>query len=330
MNTLFLSIVIPTYNRVSRLKLTLDGLARQTWPMDRFEVLVVSDGSTDETESMVRAFAASVPYPLHLCTQTNSGPSRARNQGIRQATGDVIVFLDDDVEPMPGLLAAHAARHEGDDCVSVVGPMLPDPRRRRSEPPWIAWEHDMLQKQYANWQNGFWSGAGPHHFYSGNASVRREHLTLAGGFDERFVRQEDVELAYRMSRDLNMRFVYEAKAVGIHRPSRSFLSWLAIPAAYGKLDVVRARQGNASWDIVRHGYYGRSRPTRILADATMTIPALAVPVQGVLLAGAQVCHRAGLTSFSRGALSVLYNLRYLAAARTEIGSRNDLYIIMHS
>ena len=104
--------------------------------------------------------------------------------------------------------------------------MLPDPAFAGREPAWIAWEHAMLEKQYTAWRTGEWQGCGPHHFYSGNASLRREHLIAVGGFDEQFPRQEDVELAVRLERQRGVQFVYDAAGAG-HPPPPAPLRLLA-------------------------------------------------------------------------------------------------------
>ncbi len=318
----FLSVVIPTFNRKDSLRLTLDGLARQTYPQDCFEVVVVSDGSTDGTVDFLAAYAA--PYALRPLTQSNAGPARARNRGVQEATGDVIVFLDDDVEPVPDFLALHAARHIGSDETVVIAPMLPDPALHGREPAWIAWEHAMLEKQYTAWRTGEWGGCGPHHFYSGNSSLRRAHLIAVGGFDEQFPRQEDVELAFRLERERGVRFVYEPAARGLHRPRRSFASWLAVPYAYGQLDVVRARRGDANWGVVRHGYHARNVLTRLLARLALAVPALSRPLRSLLLFAAQSAYRLHRSGPAFAALSALYNLRYLEGARSEIGTAGEM------
>jgi len=322
----FLSIVIPTYNRRESLQITLDALARQHYPIDQFEVLVVSDGSTDGTEEWLTNYTP--PYPFRAITQPNGGPARARNRGIREAVGQVLVFLDDDVEPVPEWLSAHAAHHEAlevdaERCV-VIAPMLPDPTLRGKEPCWIAWEHVMLEKQYTAWRTGLWAGCGPNHFYSGNASLRRAHLLSVGGFDENFPRQEDVELAYRLERECDLHFVYEPLARGIHRPHRSFASWLAIPFAYGQLDVIRARRGDSSWDLVRGGYHKRNTLTRLLAQAALAAPLLSLPLRATLLAVARIAYILRRDNLSSAALSAIYNLRYLEGAAQEIGTRAEL------
>ncbi len=320
----FLSVVIPTYNRRDSLRVTLDGLARQSYPPDAFEAVVVSDGSTDGTNVLLAEYARTSPFALRPVAQANGGPARARNRGVEEARGAVVVFLDDDVEPAPDFLARHAAHHAAGDKEAVIAPMLPDPALTWREPPWIAWEHAMLKKQYTAWRTGEWRGCGPHHFYSGNASLRREHLLAVGGFDERFPRQEDVELAVRLERLCGVRFVYDAQARGTHRPQRGFASWLAIPYAYGQLDVVRARRGDTSWETVRHGYHARNVLTRRLADLTLAVPVLSAPLRALLLGAAALTYRGRRAGVAFAALSVIYNLRYLEGAQSEIGGRAEM------
>jgi glycosyltransferase involved in cell wall biosynthesis len=91
---LTLSIIIPTYNRKDLLRETLNSLAQQTYPGDRFEVIVVDDGSTDGTGAIA---AEAFPFILHYFWQSNQGDAAARNLGARQSQADILVFLDDDI-----------------------------------------------------------------------------------------------------------------------------------------------------------------------------------------------------------------------------------------
>lgn len=316
-----LSIVIPTFNRRDSLAVTLQGLARQDYPASQFEVFVISDGSTDGTDDFVRRQAAQVPYKLSLLTQANAGPARARNRGIEAAQGTIVIFLDDDVEPCPGFLTAHARHHESHGNTVVIGPLSPDPAQSRQEPPWIAWEHAMLQKQYVGWATGLFTQVNPCNFYSGNASVRRAQLQAVGGYDESFTRQEDVELACRLQCQFRPDFVFDPAAEALHRPRRSWASWLAVPLAYGRLDVVRARRNDALWDVVRDSYRSRQRATQALARLAWAVPCLAAPLRNVLRLAALMAYRAGRAQASFAALSVIYNLRYLDGAASEMGRR---------
>lgn len=322
----FLSVVIPTYNRAESLLVTLRALERQEPVLGGFEVVVISDGSTDGTVDLLYTWSQrSLPFTLRAIHQENAGPARARNRGVQEASGAVVVFLDDDVEPSPHFLATHARRHQESDRIVVIGPMSPDPERARIEPVWIAWEHAMLQKQYDSWKQGRWAAetCGPHNFYTGNASVRRAHVLAVGGFDESFTRQEDVELATRMERDCAVYFRFDPALEALHRPRRSFESWLRVPYAYGKLDVVRAQRGDASWELIRQSFSSRQAATRLLARLALPAQPVGNVLRSVLVGLAQAVYTLPFSQAKQAgqsALSVVYNLRYLEGARDELNS----------
>ncbi len=330
----FLSVVIPTYNRRDSLLVTLQALKRQHMVDGDFEVIVVSDGSTDGTDAMLSKWSGEpLPFRLRPFFQTNAGPARARNRGVEEACGEVIVFIDDDVEPLPTCLEAHARRHQREDKLVLIGPMSPDPSLEGRESVWIAWEHSMLRKQYESWAKGIWpeETCGAHNFYTGNASVRRKHVLAVGGFDEGFTRQEDVELAARMERDCGVFFRFDAMPAALHRPVRTFESWLRVPYSYGKLDVVRAQRGHAPWSIVGEGYTSRRRAVQRVADLALSAEARGAVVRELLRRTASVFYalpgrparQAGLV-----ALSGLYKLRYLEGARDQLGSWDALRAVL--
>jgi len=86
-----ISVIIPTYNRATLIGETLESVIRQTRPVD--DILVVDDGSTDNTEQVIRAYG---PYITEYVKQSNAGPAAARNRGIKEAKGEFIAFLDSD------------------------------------------------------------------------------------------------------------------------------------------------------------------------------------------------------------------------------------------
>ena len=88
------SVIIPTYNRMDSLLLTLESLSQQTYPADRFEVIVVDDGGTDGTGEIAQA---AYPFKLLYCRQTNQGSAAARNHGAQESCGDILMFIDDDM-----------------------------------------------------------------------------------------------------------------------------------------------------------------------------------------------------------------------------------------
>ena len=325
---LMASVVLPTYNRKESLRRTLDGLARQTYPCDQWEAVIVSDGSTDGTDAFLTEYAATAPFTLRPIFQANAGPSRARNRGIQEARGEVVVFLDDDVEPAPDFLATHLRHYEDKGHIAVIGPLLPDPERRNVESVWIGWEHAMLEKQYHAFYTGEWATAGPNHFYSGNASVRRADLLHVGSFDESFTRQEDVEMAYRLERECGVTFAFDASARALHRPLRTWESWLDIPFAYGRLDVVRARRGIVGWGLIENSFVSRSRPTRMIAWLVLALPALRASIRALLRMAAAAAYRIRRDRVAFGALSVMYNVHYLEGARAEMGNKREFVNVL--
>lgn len=104
----FFSIIIPTYNRPERLFICLQSLARLDYPRDRFEVIVVDDGSEMSLENVVETFKEQLD--LTLLSQPNAGPATARNAGAKLAKGEFLAFTDDDCTPAPDWLQALAAR----------------------------------------------------------------------------------------------------------------------------------------------------------------------------------------------------------------------------
>ena len=106
---MFLSVVIPTYNRLPILRQCLEALERQRIeaPVSGYEVVLVDDGSTDDTVSWLDAHATAFPH-VRLFRQQHGGPAEGRNRGVEQARGDVIVFIDSDLVVTDTFLVCHA------------------------------------------------------------------------------------------------------------------------------------------------------------------------------------------------------------------------------
>src|ERR1700742_1132248 len=106
-----LSVVIPTYNRKDLVAKALDGYLLQSSPQFIHELMVVDDGSTDGTETVVREFARLSPFPIRYLHQPNQGPAAARNLGTREAGSDLVLFSDSDIIPERDLVEQHLAWH---------------------------------------------------------------------------------------------------------------------------------------------------------------------------------------------------------------------------
>jgi glycogen synthase len=112
------SVIIPTYNRKDMLRDTLHSIARQTYPTDFFEVIVVDDGSADETQEIIRE---AFPFTLRYFRQSNQGATAARNLAARQSQAEILVFLDDDILLEPDYLTYLSREHATSQNRIVVG-----------------------------------------------------------------------------------------------------------------------------------------------------------------------------------------------------------------
>ncbi|WP_129633678.1 exopolysaccharide biosynthesis glycosyltransferase EpsD [Candidatus Oscillochloris fontis] len=317
-----LSIVIPTYNRLPRLKQVIAALEGQTYPMTDVEVIVVSDGSTDGTHEYLRDLTTR----LNLCfvPQANAGPAAARNNGIRNAHGEIIIFVDDDVVPSPDLVAEHMRLHAGHTNRVVLGTMLNPPDFTFS--PWVAWEQAMLMKQYDAMHRGDWP-ATARQFYTGNTSLPRQLLLTSGGFDERFRRAEDIELAYRLERQ-GVEFIFCMQAVGYHYAERSFSSWIQIPYTYGRYEVLFSHeQQSALLDFILEEFEDRNRFTRMIIALCMDRPRLSTQVQEVIRWVADRGYQIGKLGqhLSKIGYSAIFNLRYYQGVADALGGRQAFY-----
>ena len=106
-----LSVTIASYNRRERLEQVLRALGGQSYPAERYEVVLVLDGSTDGSAEMARSLE--LPYSLRVLEQENRGLAASRNRGGHEAANPIVMWLDDDIVPLPGLLAEHAGARTG-------------------------------------------------------------------------------------------------------------------------------------------------------------------------------------------------------------------------
>jgi glycosyltransferase involved in cell wall biosynthesis len=206
-----ISVIIPTYNRCEVLAgLCLEALARQTFPAPYFEVLVIDDGSQDDTLEKVARFRQGSQLFLEYLRQTNQGQGAARNQAIQRARGKFMLFINDDIIPTSTLLSEHAAFHQQypEENVAILGRVTISP----DLPPSLfakvhldGFFHLLQDKRELDWRA----------FYTCNISVKKTFLTQKGLFSEDLRYHEDLELGARLSRH-NLRVIYNPQALGYH------------------------------------------------------------------------------------------------------------------
>ena len=189
---MFISVVIPAYNEERCLGRCLQALRAQSYPVSRFEIIVVDNGSTDATADIARRFGACiVPEP-------RKGVARARQTGFEAARGEIIASTDADTTVPVFWLARIAAHFEADpDLGAVYGPVYwPDGRpveqlALRYPATWVLWASNRVGRS-------LWWGS--------NFAMRREVFYAAGGFPVDWPSGEDTDLSLRVSRIATVRF----------------------------------------------------------------------------------------------------------------------------
>lgn len=193
-----LSVVIPTYGRRDFLERALRSLAQQE-SAPQFEVIVVEDGADPEMDRFVQSLA--LPFAHRVVVHPQSrGRAATRNSGIALAQGEVVVFLDGDMEVVPGFLAAHDAAHAAAgsrgtaDRTVALGNIVTAPEIPRTS--FVRYIDTRGVHKIAPGEK-----IPSRYFMTGNSSVAAALLLKAGGFDEDFHEYggEDTEMGYRLA-----------------------------------------------------------------------------------------------------------------------------------
>jgi len=178
------TVVVPTFNRAALLERLLAALGNCA-SISRHEVIVIDDGSTDGTAEVVRRFKS-----VRYAHQSNAGAAAARNFGLREASGDIVAFIDDDCVPderwLEDLEAAWARDPDAGGIGGTIRPLV-DSRLARFV-------------QLEGLIDHGWDGGAIRALVTANASFRRALLENLGGFDESFpgAAGEDTDLSFRM------------------------------------------------------------------------------------------------------------------------------------
>jgi glycosyltransferase involved in cell wall biosynthesis len=297
-----ISVIVPTHNRRDLLEDLLSSLATQTFPAERWELIVVDDGSTDGTRELLEARGSHWPTRFTVVSGKHANPGAVRNAGAAAATGRVLLFLDDDMIVVPEFVEAHERTHR-QPGQAVIGRIVGAGERRD---PWTEWDDAQLTRLSELLAKG--RAPGPREFYAGNCSVDSALFSAIGGYSASMERGEDFDLGYRLI-IAGARLAYCEEAPSIHRGAHSFERWVQNATAFGRSEVTLARDFGHSSDFV--GWYRDRHPlNRMLIRLCSSYPALQpLLVLSLDLAG-RASYAAGATPLAIAAHSAIYNLSY--------------------
>jgi glycosyltransferase involved in cell wall biosynthesis len=209
------SVVVPSYNRMDRLPAVIEPVLRDSATR---EVVVVADGSTDGTVEWLDARGRDDPR-LRCVVTSNQGAGLARQTGAEHACGEIVLFLDDDVIPSPGMVSGHGHRHGNAGGLIVLGDMpIVSPQKGPD-----AWIVERYRKRYEE-QRLLWQAEPDRileRLWAGNFSLSRASIQAMGGLDPGVRLNYHPDLAYGLrAQRAGLRGIFAPEPVAEHRYER--------------------------------------------------------------------------------------------------------------
>ncbi len=265
-----ISVVCSTFQRSSKLPALFASLEAQTFDCDRFEFVIVNDGSGDDTAAVLERLLAGSPLRARVVSlEANRGRSGGRNAGWRASAAPIIAFTDDDCVPTPDWLEKGYAAMKEADALIVVGRTEPNPAQAHNDGAFSRTQRVT-------------EASGKRLLHTCNIFYRREDLEAVGGFDEKFNSKggEDTDLGWRvLDRGVPVTFAADAlvwhdvSAGSFRAAMREAATWLDIPR------VVAVHPGRARPLLVHRLFWKKTHELVLLVVASV---ALAVMVRSPL------------------------------------------------
>jgi GT2 family glycosyltransferase len=233
------SVIVCSYNGASTIRDCCEALTRLSYPT--YEVIVVDDGSTDDTAAIAGQ------YDVVLIRTENRGLSNARNIGLAAATGEIVAYIDDDAYPDPEWLTYLAATFLNTSHVGIGGPNLP-PTGKRPIAECVAQApggpvHVLITDREAE------------HIPGCNMAFRRDALEAIGGFDPRFrTAGDDVDVCWRL-RERGWTLGFHPGALVWHHPRDSVRAYWKQQTGYGRAEAMLERKWPEKYNGAGHVHW---------------------------------------------------------------------------
>lgn len=248
-NTPKISIIVPAYNAAKSIEICLASLLQQTYSAKKTEIHIVNDGSDDNTLNVLEAL--NLPDYVYIHTHNkNRGLAAARNTGIARSKGDIIIFLDADMEVSPDFIENHVQFHKKPKVVGVLSALLSAP-----ENPVDKYQKYLYQSKRGAKKYPVQTPLPFHAFILGVTSIKRHAISELGGFDAKILSYggEDTEFAYRLWQKYPEGLYYAPHIKVIHRHYRPFHEVLKNVETFGREVVPYLVQKHPEFDKL-YGY----------------------------------------------------------------------------
>ncbi len=267
------SVVVPARNAASMIDDCLSGLQTQSVPEDRYEVIVVDDGSTDETPGIVEK------HDVTLVSQPPRGPAAARNKGVATSEGEIVLFTDADCVPDENWIAEMVRSFGDAEVVGVKG--VYRTRQKDIVARFVQCEYEeryelMARRRWIDFIDTY------------SAGYRREVFLAQGGFDTRYPNAsvEDQELSFRLA-ERGHKMVFNPQAIVYHQHPKTLTAYFRrkFNIGYWKMRVLRTHPGKAVSDS--------HTPQTLKAQMILVATTVALALMGMWQASC--CFAAGLS-----------------------------------
>lgn len=320
----FLSIIIPTFNRAGSLARQLGWLEAQSIDRAVSELIVVDDGSSDNTWEILTEKAKTLSW-LRPLRQTNQGQAAARQYGVRESRGEILLFLDDDMQPAThDFLECHRQFHLHRPVRSfALGAIHPPP----DDPPRPAFEYfyeKSIRGLYEQFTRGTLKPSGTH-FFSANVSLSKSLFLESGGFDPAYRHAEDRELGLRLEMRFAAPFAFLYQAAAYHHsPTARYESFVTRARLYGEYDWRMAQLYPQRPEIDPRRMLDAQHPLkRMLALFSWKFPNAVKWGNPWLISLAKRLQTWGLLRWAVLMCSSLYVLNYVSGLRQHLDHMNS-------
>lgn len=240
-----ISIVIPAYNAEKTIASTLKALLNQTYPKNQYEIIVVNDGSTDNTKAVVKKFKK-----VKLIEQSHKGPAAARNLGVKHSKGSIILFTDADCIPDKNWIKNMVEPFKKNPEIVGVSGTYKTLNKNSLIARFVGYEieqrHERMKREkYIDFIGSY------------SAAYKKNIFLQFGGFDESFptASGEDTELSFKIAKH-NLKMVFQPKAFVYHKHPDTLLKFLRQKffRGYWRIPLYEKHKEK----MFRHGYTPKS------------------------------------------------------------------------